>query len=453
MSLFLASTGLADVRTWNDASGRFSIEAELVDFKDGTVRLRKADGEVISIPVSRLSKSDLAFLKRTTQKDGEESVSWSAMTLEPSRFLKAKGNHLRDNKGKGEIVLLHGVNLGGWLLFEEWMTPMDASGLKDDYSVRETLIKRFGQDTADELIGSYQDTWITEHDLDNIKAIGMNTVRLPFWYRNLQTEDGTWRDKPFKRIDWLIEQAGRRGLYVILDFHGTPGGQSDSHTTGRIRKKEENGIETKFWGSKKNLRRTTEIWKRVAKRYKGNPTVAAYDLINEPIGAPNREALWSVYDRLYKAKYLGWGWDVLPPPSQARWKNMLYQMHSYEWDWNNLEKQKKNIDNVVADWQSHKSWKVPCLIGEFNPMGQEAAWEYAIKQYAANQMSWTTWSYKATHGSGSDSWGLYNPRKPFPPKPNIQTDSAEDIREKWSSWSTEEAFAINPMLERVFNKE
>ncbi|MFM2242733.1 MAG: hypothetical protein RLZ97_1588, partial [Verrucomicrobiota bacterium] len=42
------------------------------------------------------------------------------------RFLKAHGNGIRDAKGRP--VLLRGVNLGGWLLIEPWMCPIDSSG-------------------------------------------------------------------------------------------------------------------------------------------------------------------------------------------------------------------------------------------------------------------------------------------------------------------------------------
>ncbi len=58
----------------------------------------------------------------------------------PARsFLKAAGTDVRDDSGKGEIVALRGVNLGSWLLLEDWMCPLDASGLKDDFSAREML--------------------------------------------------------------------------------------------------------------------------------------------------------------------------------------------------------------------------------------------------------------------------------------------------------------------------
>ena len=347
---------------------------------------------------------------------------------------------------------------------------MDSSGAKDDWTARDILTQRFGAETAESLLAAYEDAWMKESDFDHIAAAGFNVVRLPFWYRNVESEDGTWRADAFQRLDWCVAQAWKRGIYTILDLHGVPGGQSDGDSTGRIRK----GPDLNFWTNEAELSRSTDIWKRVADHFKGNPAVAAYDLLNEPSGAPTRDALWAVYDRFYRAirgvdrdhvitvegcwggkvngQYMGWGLDTLPPPARFGWNNMLYQTHSYEWDWNNLDKQKASVDRQVKECDEHRRWGVPFYIGEFNCMAPEAAWSYAAQQYTAHGISWTMWSYKATHGSGRDSWGFYNFRQPAPPIPNLRTDSAEAIRAKWSRWNTDAAFAINPMLQRTITR-
>lgn len=383
--------------------------------------------------------------------------------------LRTDGSRLVDPQGNA--VLLRGVNLGGWLVFEPWMTPMDASGLKDDHSARELLEKRFGWAKAEELIGIYQDHYITERDFDHIKAAGLNCIRLPFWYRNLQKEDGTWLENAFRRMDWCVAEAAKRGIYTILDLHGAPGGQSHGESTGRIRKPEHNGISADFWTNEKQIRRTEEIWKRVAAHYQGRPEIAALDLLNEPYGAPSRQRLHEVYERLYRAVRevdprviisletcwsgkedgvdYGWGWNVLPAPQEKGWKHVLYQLHNYEWDWKNREKQIASTDRQIRDLIQHRSWNVPALMGEFNCMGHEQAWKHAIGEFEKHGMSWTMWNYKATHGPGDDSWGLYNIRKDAPPRPHLRLDSADVIAERWKSWSTEKAFLPNPMLHRV----
>ena len=377
------------------------------------------------------------------------------------RFLTAHGNEIHD--GKGAAVMLRGVNLGSWLVFEPWMCPMDASGLKDDHAAREVLARRFGEASAEGLLRTYQENWITGKDLDNIAALGMNLIRIPFWYRNLQTEDGSWIAGGLNRLDWVVSEAWKRGIYTILDLHGAPGGQTKGISVGRQRDKAE------LWDSEPNLRRTAAIWRKIAEHYRGNPAIAAYDLLNEPSEAPSLGALWCVYDRLYREirqadpehmitmegcinarlgnKNINWGWDALPHPDLFGWKNVVYQLHCYEWDWNNLEKQKHNIDDQVSEWNKHKPDGVPVFIGEFNPMSHEAAWSYALQQFNAAGMHWAFWNYKATHGSGTDSWGLYNPLKKN--APNLLTDDAATIHAKWQVTDTGSSYAINPMLERV----
>jgi hypothetical protein len=50
-------------RTWSDATGKFSIDAELIEFVDGMVKLKKRDGTELSLPEARLSEADQKYLK------------------------------------------------------------------------------------------------------------------------------------------------------------------------------------------------------------------------------------------------------------------------------------------------------------------------------------------------------------------------------------------------------
>ena len=84
--------------------------------------------------------------------------------------------------GDGQPLQLKGVNLGGWLVMEPWMTPADSSGLTDEYSIIQKLDARFGVSTEQSLIKTYRQSWIATQDLDNIKAQGLNVVRVPVWW-------------------------------------------------------------------------------------------------------------------------------------------------------------------------------------------------------------------------------------------------------------------------------
>lgn len=69
-------------RTWTDVSGKFAIEADFVELAGENVRLRKADGEIISVPLARLSLADRQIAEqqarraRPLAKSGPGSRDW-----------------------------------------------------------------------------------------------------------------------------------------------------------------------------------------------------------------------------------------------------------------------------------------------------------------------------------------------------------------------------------------
>lgn len=335
---------------------------------------------------------------------------------------------------------------------------MDSSGLADNYTVVQTLNNRFGVATQESLLKTYQDAWITTNDLDNIKALGMNCVRMPFWWGNVRRLDGTWRADAFEKMDWLVTNAWQRGIYTIIDFHGVPGGQSTSDSTAQAN-------QNQYWTSTAFQNQTSLIWSNVAAHFNGNPAVAGYDLINEPFGAPTQAAIWSAYTNLYQTiravdpdhiiviegcwsgQGLNWEWNVLPPPTRYNWTNVVYSMHAYAGD-TSSSGEKAETDKQVNDFNNHQAWNVPCFIGEFNSHGTQSAWQYSVQQYDQNNMSWDNWAYKAIAGSVGNSWGIYDPTGTWPPKPNIQSDSISTISNDWSQWKTSTAFGITPFLKQ-----
>lgn len=382
-----------------------------------------------------------------------------ALPADPGPFLKTSGIYVRNDSGAGDIVPLRGVNLGSWLLMEGWMCPMDSSSLPDQHAVVQTLNNRFGVLTQESLLKTYQETWLTTNDLDRIQALGLNCVRLPFWWGNVQRADGSWRTDAFEKVDWLVTNAWQRGLYTIIDFHGLPGGQSASDSTAQA------GLNA-YWTNATYKYETSLIWSNVAAHFQGNPAVAAYDLINEPFGAPNQAALWTAYNNLYQTvraadpdhiiivegtwsgSGLNWEWNVLPAPTHYGWTNIIYSMHAYAGD-TSASGEQAETDKQVADYQNHLSWNVPAFIGEFNNHGTAAAWQYAIPLYNQNHIGWANWAYKATAGGVGNAWGIYDPTGTWPPVPNIQTDAATTISNKWARWSTAGAFGLTTFLQQA----
>jgi aryl-phospho-beta-D-glucosidase BglC (GH1 family) len=394
----------------------------------------------------------------------DESATSTAASVERKGltemdFLKANGRDLRNNSGQGDAVVLRGTNVGGYLLQEFWMTPTaQSSRVYAESDVYTVLEERFGEETMHELIDLYQSAYFIEKDFDNCAALGMNCLRLPFWWRNLTDKDGNfYKDgKGFDRLDWFIEEAGKRGMYVILDMHGAPGSQSGSDHSGVDGKDKKEEASRFFFGDEAaaNQEIFYRIWEAIAARYKDNPAVAGYDLINEPfctyrynssLGADGlHKLLWPIYDNAYKRIraidpdhiiIMEATWDPvdLPKPKDYGWTNIMYEYHNYaQGTINNL-----NDSDAVVNHMRKKlhlivnvPYDVPFLMGEFTFYGNTETWEKGLELFDRYGVSWTSWTYKVTPGNGN--WGLYHHMRTAG-KINLETASLEDIQKAWQN--------------------
>ncbi len=68
----------AEFRTWTDNTGSFTVRARLVRILDGQVRLQKETGRFTTVPLSRLSKPDLAFVQGLVPTIASNSVDRGA---------------------------------------------------------------------------------------------------------------------------------------------------------------------------------------------------------------------------------------------------------------------------------------------------------------------------------------------------------------------------------------
>ena len=85
-------------------------------------------------------------------------------------------------------------------------------------------------------------------------------------------------------------------------------------------------------------------------------------------------------------------------------------------------------------------------IGEFNDFAAGAAqWQDSITAYNNAGLSWTMWSYKAVNGVAPNYWGWYDPVK-WPQRPNVSTDTSDEIARKWGLWQTGATFGLNAAL-------
>ncbi len=365
--------------------------------------------------------------------------------------LRAEDGSLVNSNGS---VVLNGVNLGNWLTFETWMSPISDPGETMAYNdILEILSNRFGEKKIEKLLQSYKDNFITESDFAQIEALGFNCVRIPFWYRNFMTADGKWLHKDlnqiegFRRLDWAIEQANKHGIYVILDMHGCPGGQSMNHSTGIIGKNE-------LYDNEKNLKAMEALWSAIAARYKDEPCIAAYDIMNEPQnnGGFSGERAWQaeteaaisrtnkVYQRMIPIIRKAdpdsiitlegiWSINCLPNPEEYQWDNMMYQLHLYDTEITVAAGKVKELTDAMVRYGT------AMYVGEYNNGTAERFMSY---MYHTLGISRTKWNYKTVGDLGN--WGLYEKNLT---KADIRTAKYEELeRLLGSAMRTENGFVF-----------
>jgi len=190
-----------------------------------------------------------------------------------------------------------------------WTVANISLCMTDEYTVRNHLIRRFGETRTNEMIAAFQNSYITESDIQNIANMNMNLIRVPVYWMDFALNDGTLRTDPnsgFAKLDWLLEVCREKGIYVLIDFHGAPGGVNCWASCGQA-----STIPTELYAGNPstvawNQSVVLNIWRALANRYKDNSTVAAYGLLNEPVlnfnTNPAYENLkYGFYDKVYDA--------------------------------------------------------------------------------------------------------------------------------------------------------
>ena len=347
-----------------------------------------------------------------------------------------------------ETVFLKGCNLGNWLMLEMWMLNYTDRGIKDQYEFIKTLEDRFGQNKAETLMDIYRSNWVKEQDFDIIKSFGMNTIRLPFDYKLLMDSDSKpfhLKEDAWEWLDLAIEMAKKKALFIILDMHGAPGRQSGMDHSGRV------GY-NKLWSNKSFKEQTVWLWKEISKRYKDEPTVAAYDLLNEPWGS-NEKDLKKIVLKIYReirknndnhiVIFPGHtsGIDFYQNIKSISLDNVIYTMHFYPgfFGWGSATPfvHAEFLLEGLPNWADKmKSFKSPLLIGEFNVVLKEAGGGEMMRRYYDyyESLNWpaTMWSYKVldgTGGVGEGTWGMVTNANNLVDI-DLKTSSYEEIR-KW----------------------
>lgn len=198
-----------------------------------------------------------------------------APKTDSSKFIRVEGPDLI--KSNGEKILIQGTNLGNWLNPEGYMFHFqDVSSYR---LINEAFCEMVGPDFTAWFWQEFKKNYITQDDIKYIKQTGMNSLRIPFHYKMFTDEDYmglTARQNGFEMIDQVVEWCRQENLYVVLDMHDAPGGQTgdnidDSYGYPWLMDSEPSKVQF------------CEIWKKVAQHYANDTIILGYDLLNEPI--------------------------------------------------------------------------------------------------------------------------------------------------------------------------
>ena len=177
----------------------------------------------------------------------------------------------------GKPFILRGINLGNWLVPEGYMFKL--RDVNSPRMINQALSELIGQAAVDSFWKAYTNNYITSGDIHYLKSIGVNSIRVPFNYRLFTSEKYLGESNPnhgFELLDRLVNWCKKEQLYILLDMHCAPGGQTGDNI--------DDGAGYPFlFESEQDQQLTISIWKRIASHYSNETIIIGYDLLNEPI--------------------------------------------------------------------------------------------------------------------------------------------------------------------------
>ncbi|KAF0150810.1 MAG: glycoside hydrolase family protein [Ignavibacteria bacterium] len=308
-------------------------------------------------------------------------------------FVRVEGKYFVEPNGNK--ILLRGINLGNWLNPEGYMFKFQ--NVNSFRLIDNTIKELVGADETRKFWKSFRDNYITKEDIRFIKESGLNHIRLPFNFKLFLVEDHPeiWLEEGFRRLDDAVKWCKEENLYVILDLHAAPGGQTGDNI-------DDSWSYPWLFEDEQAQKTTIALWKKLAERYKDETIVIGYDLLNEPIPhyMENKEELNLLLEPVYKMISAairevdknhiillgGAQWNTNFKMFGAPYENNLaYTFHRY---W--MPPEQKEIQDVI-DFVS--KYNVPMYMGESGE--NEDAWiDTFRKLLEKHEFGWCFWPYK-----------------------------------------------------------
>lgn len=179
----------------------------------------------------------------------------------------------------GPLPFLKGVNLGGWLVLEKWMTEDLFTGAFSSAKDQYTFDSLPG---SQEALQQHWSTFFTESDIATLSSAGFNALRIPIGYWAYDNSGTPYHSGADAFLEQAIDWARKHNMKVLVDCHGSPGSQNGFDNSG------EAGVAN--WQQPVNLQKSIDVLKVMAKKYGSNEyadVVFGLQLVNEPISWGN----------------------------------------------------------------------------------------------------------------------------------------------------------------------
>jgi hypothetical protein len=308
----------------------------------------------------------------------------------------AHAEHKRIVDAAGKPLLIRSTNLGNWLVPEGYMWLFEG-GPQSPTEIRALVLELLGPEASAAFWQKYRENYVAREDIAFLHRAGFNAIRVPLHYNLFESDDA----EGFKLLDRLIVWSRAENLYVILDLHAAPGGQTGTNIDDSI------GYPW-LYQSPQEQEHLIAIWRRLATHYRDEPLVLGYDLLNEPIPHfPKLQSLNPSLEPLYQKLsaeirkvdahhilFLGGAqWDgnfsVFGKPFDA---NVAYTFHKY---WTAPD---ETVLKPYIDFRER--YDVPIWMGESGENTDEWIAQFA-QSLEKNNIGWAFWPYKKMEKSSA----------------------------------------------------
>ena len=306
-------------------------------------------------------------------------------------ILRTSGKKIVD--ANGTEIIFKGIGLGGWLVPEGYMFNM--SGFANSPTeIKNKIIGLVGEANSEIIYDKFRKTFITEADVDSIASWGFNNIRMPMHYELLtpRNEPYVYTESGFALIDSLIIWCKKNDIYLILDLHAAPGGQSAEPIS------DYDSRYPSLWESEENKARTIDLWREIASRYVNEETIAGYDLLNEPawdLGSMNfdlRALYMDITDAIRTVDtnhivYIEGNWFATTFTGLTpTWDdNMVYSFHKY---WSDV-----TTSSIQSYLTIRNNYNVPLWMSESGENSNSWFRDF-VKLLDENNIGWSWWTIK-----------------------------------------------------------